>query len=104
GDQVMAAVELDAGATFDAEAFDRFLHEQPDLGTKWAPRFVRVVPAIPVTATGKVDRKPLRAERWSTDDLVWWRPARGDAYRRLTDDDVAAIQEAFREAGREGIL
>jgi fatty-acyl-CoA synthase len=104
GDQVMAALELDAQASFDVEAFDRFLADQPDLGTKWAPRFVRIVGAIPVTATGKVDRKPLRAERWSTDDPVWWRPERGAAYRRLTTDDDAALRQAFREAGREGIL
>jgi fatty-acyl-CoA synthase len=33
GDQVMAGLELDAGAVFDPEAFARFLTEQPDLGT-----------------------------------------------------------------------
>ena len=100
----MAALELDAGVAFDAAAFDAFLAEQPDLGTKWAPRFVRIVDAIPVTATGKVDRKPLRAERWTTTDPVWWRPDRADAYRRLTDADVDELRQAFAEAGREGIL
>ena len=104
GDQVMAAVELDAGAAFEPEAFEAFLAEQSDLGTKWAPRFVRVVQAIPVTATGKVDRKPLRAERWTTDDPIWWRRDRSTAYQRLTDQDVADLRAAFRDAGREGIL
>jgi fatty-acyl-CoA synthase len=104
GDQVMAALELDRGAAFDVAAFDRFLAEQPDLGTKWAPRFVRIVDAIPVTATGKVDRKPLRAERWTTRDPVWWRPARGEAYQRLTDDDVIDLRGAFADAGRDGML
>ena len=104
GDQVMAAVELDAGAPFDPAAFASFLAEQPDLGTKWAPRFVRVVPAIPVTATGKVDRKPLRAERWVTTDPVWWRPAPAEPYRRFTAADAEALRSAFAEAGREGML
>ena len=104
GDQVMAALELDAGASFDPVAFEAFLGEQADLGTKWAPRFVRVVGAIPVTATGKVDRKPLRAEAWSTADPVWWRRDRATAYERLTDDDVDELRKAFADAGRQGML
>jgi fatty-acyl-CoA synthase len=104
GDQVMAALELAPGAAFDPAAFAAFLAVQPDLGTTWAPRFVRVVGALPVTATGKVDRKPLRAERWETADPVWWRPSRAAAYRRLTADDVAALGRAFAEAGRAGML
>lgn len=104
GDQVMAALELDAGVAFDADAFAAFLAEQPDLGTKWAPRFVRVVDTIPLTATGKVDRKPLRAERWHTDDPVWLRPDATLAYRRLTDDDVADLVKSFADAGRAGML
>jgi fatty-acyl-CoA synthase len=104
GDQVMAALELDAGARFDADAFGAFLAAQPDLGTKWAPRFVRVVDAIPLTATGKVDRNPLRAERWRTPDPLWWRPAAGEAYRPFTADDADALEAAFVEAGRGGML
>ena len=104
GDQVMAALELDAGVAFHPEAFGTFLVEQPDLGTKWAPRFVRVVGAIPLTATGKVDRKPLRAERWDTTDPVWWRPTAADAYRTFTTDDATELRLAFADAGREGIL
>ena len=104
GDQVMAALELAAGAEFDPAAFAGYLAGPPDLGTKWAPRFVRVVGALPVTATGKVDRKPLRAERWDTADPVWWRPDRSAGYRRLTNDDVAALVRAFADAGRSGML
>jgi fatty-acyl-CoA synthase len=104
GDQVMATLELDPGATFDPVALAAFLADQPDLGTKWAPRFVRVVDAIPLTATGKVDRKPLRAERWDTSDPLWWRPSARDPYRPLTADDVAALRQAFADAGREGML
>jgi fatty-acyl-CoA synthase len=104
GDQVMASLELDDGLVFDPEAFSSFLAAQPDLGTKWAPRFVRVVEALPLTATGKVDRKPLRAERWTTTDPVWWRPGRDEGYRRLTDADVAALHEGFARAGRSAVL
>jgi fatty-acyl-CoA synthase len=104
GDQVMAALELDDGTVFDPAAFGAFLDDQPDLGTKWAPRFVRVVDAIPVTATGKVDRKPLRAERWYGADPIWWRPGKERAYRRLRAEDVAALEDSFRAAGRAGVL
>jgi fatty-acyl-CoA synthase len=104
GDQVMAALELDAGTAFDPAAFTAFLAEQADLGTKWAPRYVRVVEAIPLTATGKVDRKPLRSERWDTADPVWWRPRPTDEYRPLTTDDVTALRQAFADAGRGGML
>ena len=104
GDQVMAALELDAGATFDAGAFETFLADQPDLGTKWAPRFVRVARAIPVTATGKVDRKPLRAERWDAVDPVWWRPSRVEPFRRLTHADIDDLVRGFADAGRGGML
>ncbi len=103
-DAVMAAIELDEGARFDPDAFTAFLAAQPDLGTKWAPRFVRVVDRLPLTATGKLDRKPLRAARWETTDPVWWRPEPGAAYRRLEAADVAALHQAFADHGRAAML
>ncbi len=88
GDQVMAAVELRPGATFDPAGFARWLADQPDLGTKWAPRFVRLSTELPQTATGKVTKVDLRTERWDTADEVWWRPGPLDGgYRPLTDED-----------------
>ena len=42
GDQVMAALMLTDGATFDADAFRAFLAAQPDLGPKQWPSFVRI--------------------------------------------------------------
>jgi fatty-acyl-CoA synthase len=104
GDQVMAALELAPGTELDPTAFAGFLAEQPDLGTKESPRFVRIVETLPVTATGKVDRTPLRAERWDTTDPVWWRPAAGEPYCRFDADDAAALRRAFADAGREGLL
>ena len=42
GDQVMAALELDAGYRLRSRRPSRdFLAAQADLGTKWAPRFVQ---------------------------------------------------------------
>jgi len=103
-DQVMAALELHDGVNFDPIAFARFLADQPDLGTKWAPRFVRIVGALPLTATRKIDRKPLRAERWTTTDPVWWRPAAAKPYRVLTAEDIDTLHRAFTDAGRAGML
>jgi len=103
-DQVMTALELDERATFDPVAFESFLAAQSDLGTKWAPRFVRIVGALPLTATRKIDRKPLRRDRWVTTDPVWWRPSPSERYRRLDADDVDALARAFDDAGRAGML
>ena len=98
-DQVMVAFELAAGATFDPDAFATFLDEQHDLGTKWAPRYVRLT-TLPVGATNKVDKRPLRTERWNTDDPIFWREARSGPYRRFTADDLAALESRFAEHGR----
>jgi fatty-acyl-CoA synthase len=100
GDQVMAALELKPGIAFDEANFATFLASQPDLGTKWAPTYVRVVDAIPTTATGKLDRKALRADRWLTSDPVWWRSGRELDYRPLTGGDVQDIHTAFDRAER----
>jgi fatty-acyl-CoA synthase len=102
-DQVMAAIEMERDAEFDADAFGRFLAEQPDLGTKWAPRFVRVT-TLPVGATNKIDKRPLRAERWDTDDPVYWRPAAELRYRRFGAGDRAELEARFREFGRTEAL
>ena len=56
GDQVMAALTLRAGAAFDPAAFAAFLRAQPDLGTKMAPRFVRILDRI----TACTDRTTAR--------------------------------------------
>ncbi|MHB8219198.1 MAG: AMP-binding protein [Acidimicrobiales bacterium] len=98
GDQVMAALELEPGAGgFDPGRFSAFLAGQDDLGTKWAPRFVRVVERLPLTATNKVLKRVLRAERWHTGDPVWWRPEREGSYRPLSSEDAAALDAAVAD-------
>jgi fatty-acyl-CoA synthase len=101
-DQVMVAVELRA-QQFDPAGFAAFLATQPDLGTKWAPRYVRVVEALPVTGTNKVDKKPLRTDAWNTSDAVWWRPdRRQDEYVLLTASEREALNAALAE-NRAGV-
>ncbi|MGK5550491.1 AMP-binding protein [Actinomadura kijaniata] len=102
GDQVMAALEL--RGEFDPGEFARFLESQPDLGTKWAPRFVRIVGEMPLTATGKVDKRPLRRARWEATGRVWWRPGRDLAYEPLTPRRAAEWDAAFAEHGRAHVL
>ena len=95
GDRVMVAVELVTGAEFDGVAFDRFLDEQPDLGTKWRPAFVRVTDELPKLASMKVDKMRLRREAW-TAGTVHWRPAKGEALRPLTDGDRSDLHALLR--------
>lgn len=99
GDQVMAAVEMAPGVAFDPDTFGAFLAAQRDLGTKWAPRFVRIVEKMPLTASNKVHKPPLRSAAWETDDPVYWRPGRDLHYVRLTGDDrrrLVALGEEHR--------
>ena len=99
-DQVMATIELAPGAEFDPTEFDAFVAQQPDLSAHWVPRYVRVG-TLPVGATNKVDARPLREQRWWTDDPLYWRPHRSDPYRRLTPEDLAALLERFEAHGRD---
>jgi fatty-acyl-CoA synthase len=73
GDQVMAALVLRHGAVFDPDAFAAFLAGQADLGPKQVPRFLRLTGRLPRTATYKVLKRTLTAQRWRTPDPVWWR-------------------------------
>lgn len=101
GDQVMAALEL--REPFDPDAFGAFLAAQPDLGTKWAPRYVRVVEAMPLTGSNKVDKQPLRAAQWSSEQ-VWWRAGREPVYRPLSDAGRAELAKEFASYERAHLL
>jgi len=100
GDQVMAALQLKAGVSFDAAGFDAFLAEQSDLGTKWSPRYVRVVEALPVTETQKILKRLLRNERWEVSDPVWWRPDKDEPLAVMTDADRSDLRARFEARGR----
>jgi fatty-acyl-CoA synthase len=71
GDRVMAAVVMTAGAEFDPDEFRDFLAEQPDLGPKQWPSFVRVSAELPRTETFKVIKRQLSAEGTDCAEPVW---------------------------------
>ncbi|MBW8484378.1 AMP-binding protein [Actinomadura parmotrematis] len=101
GDQVMLALAADG---FDPEAFAAYLRGRADLGPKWPPRYVRVAPDLPATASNKILKRELAKDGWRTGDPVWWRPGRELAYRRLTPEDAAALREEFARRGRLHLL
>jgi fatty-acyl-CoA synthase len=104
GDQVMAALRLHHGKSFDPLAFASFLGGQADLGTKWAPRYVRIASTLPVTETNKVLKRVLAVEAWTCDDDVWVRDAISGFYRPITPEERAAPPrgpEAAPAAGSE---
>ncbi|MBB4904123.1 long-chain-fatty-acid--CoA ligase [Actinophytocola algeriensis] len=82
GDQVMAALVV--RGEFDPDEFAEFLAAQTDLGPKQVPRFLRITARLPRTATYKVLKRTLSAQRWRTPDTVWWRPGRELEFEPLT--------------------
>lgn len=102
-DQVMAAVEMAPGASFDPVAFADFMTSQPDLGPKWIPTYVRVT-ELPLTATDKLDKKPLRAQAWHAHDPLWMRRARTMEFRPMTEADRQALDAELAANGRAHLL
>jgi fatty-acyl-CoA synthase len=104
GDQVMAALILRDGVTFDPTGFAKWIDEQADLGPKWRPRYVRVASALPSTATNKVLKRTLVHQKFRSDrvsgDVIWVRGRGEDSYRPFTSDDEGALQLKFAAAGR----
>ncbi|MER6203557.1 AMP-binding protein [Streptomyces sp. NPDC001586] len=103
GDQVMAALTLREGAAFSPASFEAFLAAQPDLGTKMSPRYVRILPAMPVTATNKIHRVSLRQSAFRCADPVWHRSPAG-GYAVLTEPDVTALLATYESHGRADLL
>ncbi len=71
GDQVMAALVLAPGAEFEPDKFRAFLAEQPDLGPKQWPSYVRISGGLPGTVTFKVLKRQLSAEGIDCGDPVF---------------------------------
>lgn len=105
GDQVMAALVLRSGASFDGSAFAAWIDGLADVGPKWRPRYVRITRSMPTTGTNKVVKRALvhdkmRRDRVGDDEL--WVRGRGEpAYRPFTAEDEAALRAAMTRAGRE---
>ncbi|WP_433227295.1 AMP-binding protein [Actinomadura formosensis] len=110
GDQVMAAIEIPPGVAFEDLDFAAFLAVQDDLGTKGAPRFVRVSHALPTTGSGKLKKKELQLDGWRTTDPVFrWagravKGAGAPEYVLMTEADKAALRAEFIAAGRRRFL
>ena len=80
GDQLMAALTTLAPLT--PSGLEEFLAAQPDLSPKAWPRYVRIVEALPRTATNKVLKRQLAADgAVAGDGQLWTRDARGTTYR-----------------------
>jgi fatty-acyl-CoA synthase len=90
GDQVMAAVVLNAGQTLDPDAFEAFLDAQPDLSPKARPRYVRIAADLPSTATHKVLKRELIAQATAIGEgeMLWVREPRGTAYRNAASSSA----------------
>ena len=81
GDQVMAAVVLNEGATLTPMRFEEFLASQPDLSSKAWPHYVRINTALPQTATNKVLKRTLIQEGVTPGGgALWQREPRGRRY------------------------
>ena len=104
GDQLMAALQLDDPDGFDPEAFDAFLRDQSDLGTKWTPRYLRVTGALPMSHSNKVLKRRLRLERWHSDEMTYWRPHRGEPLQPMTDTDRDELRNRFAARDRLSVL
>lgn len=108
GDQVMAAIQLEPGAEFDPAEFGRFCRAQPDMGTKWSPRFVRIMEAMPVTATRKIAKPSLRRQSWTEPGRVYVRGGAAlvggdddDEFRPLTQEFRDELLGTYRLHGRQ---
>ncbi|MFQ5666753.1 MAG: AMP-binding protein [Candidatus Binatia bacterium] len=102
GDQVMATIKLETGATFDPAAFAAFLDGEPDLPPRWRPTFVRVAEELVVTHTNKVLKRVLRREKFLIDhmtDPVYWRPRGANEFHVFSREDLAALRQRFDRAG-----
>jgi fatty-acyl-CoA synthase len=59
---------------------------------------------MPMTESQKPMKRQLRRERWDTEEAVFWRPAKGEPLRAMTDADRAALRAEFAARGRLAAL
>jgi len=102
----MVAVVLRDGRVFDGSAFAGWLDDQPDLGPKWRPRFLRLATTLPTTPTNKVLTRTLVHQKYRADrvgdDAVFVRDRGADAFRRFGSEDEDELRRAFEHNGRLG--
>jgi fatty-acyl-CoA synthase len=106
GDQVMAALVLREGASFDPAEFAAWIDSQVDVGPKWRPRYLRVsvTGVLPSTATNKVLKRTLVQQKFRRDlvddDALYVRDRGAPAYRAFTEGDEARVHDALDHSGR----
>ena len=104
GDQVMVALVLREGATFDGRSFATWLDAQPDLSPKWRPRYVRISRALPTTPTNKVLTRTLQHQKFRSDrtagEPVFVRRRGDDSYRLFDAAAESELRAEFATAGR----
>ena len=83
---------------FDPAGLAQWVQEQPDAATTWVPRYLRVTPDLPRTATGKVIVRKLAQQAWHGTD-VWIRD--GEVMRPMTEVDRFELAAAFAASGRQ---
>ena len=52
--------------------------------------------ALPATATNKVLKRSLRAERWNCAEPVLWQPEKGGRYRLMGEAEAAELERRWR--------
>lgn len=104
GDRVMCAIEPRPGEGFDPDEFGAFLGSQADMGAKWWPTYVRIVTAVPITGSGKVDKGPLRKAAWCTPDPIYVRVGKTWQYVVLDEAAKQVLERTFAEHGRTALL
>lgn len=109
GDRVMAALQLQSGATFDAVEFSKFLSGQTDLGPKWVPSFIEIVENFPMTPSNKVIKRELVLRRWHNAERdvnarIWLRPDKEIRFEKFGVNDAKQLRSKFAAHQREGLL
>lgn len=98
GDQVLAVLQRRPDAHCDPADVLARTAADPDCGTKWLPRYVRVVDALPLTPTHKVARRDLR-HRWFEQPGTLERTSTG-----LVPLDPDRLRSRFAATGRGHLL
>lgn len=109
GDRVMAALQLQSGATFDAVEFSKFLSGQTDLGPKWVPSFIEIVENFPMTPSNKVIKRELVLRRWHNAERdvnarIWLRRGKEIRFEKFGVNDAKQLRSKFAAHQREGLL
>ncbi len=105
GDQIMAAVVMRPGRTFDPSEFASWLDASAEVMTKWRPRYVRVAQSLPTTGTNKVLTRQLSTQKYRRSEIgsdQLWVRERGDVvYREFTSSDEQQLRSELQQAGRQ---